>query len=420
MCGNDTTHRPHRGTLDRGTSRRGTPRTPGTTPRSVTPGAGGGGVSPGAPPVTAPSGVAVTVERAITIDVPRPLRPSVGVFFVKPRFRGIAQISFGATNPRVALVQHGSQLDIELNRAISQAVIQRTTYEITQREVSLMGSIADGVSQGQIRSGDALRLFLGARIRTLYVVQNWELEPIFPPEVSTNAIRAKVSLVFGRVTGQWNRKIFETQIFGVPVRIQLTGEVEFDFGISVGGWRMLVQLLARHGGSLGAAAEMAYLETHLVVGGAANGLLGFATPAIVVVGTPVVTFGIDYFWAHYITYLRRVGERRGLLNQAASGFIRRTFHPRSGRMYWYQGSSTGSRRRMRTAGIQLAEALLRDTPPEVLQAIVYRELDYHHRHQALTSDLTFRLGELWFAGRRLGAQGSHAAPAGGRSSVPFF
>jgi hypothetical protein len=418
LCGNSTTHRPARGPLNRGVTNRGNPpRAPGVVGGPV---GATGSAQAALGPAADPSGLALTIERSISINAPRSMRARVGMFYVKPRFRGIAQVTFGATNPRVELVLNNSQLDVELNQRITDAVIERTTIELGRSELDLMRNIAQGVHNGQIRSGSALRLALGTQISTIYVIRNWEIEPIDPPDITVNPVRAKISLVFGRATGQWTRQIFEMQAFGVPVRVALIGELEFDFGISVGGWRALTRLLARYGGSLGAATEMAYLETHLIAGGMVNGLLGFATPAIVVIGTPVVAFGLDYLWANYVEYLRRVGERRGLLNQAASGFIRRIFHPRSGRMYWFSGHPTGSRRRMRQAGVTLAEALLRDTPPEVLQAIIYRELDYHRRHQAIESDLFDRLGELWFAGRTLGAQGQRAAPAGGRDTVPFW
>lgn len=344
----------------------------------------------------APEGVALTVRRAMHIRAPS---VSLLKLYLKPSFRGQVEAQFGASNPQVELISRSGGTDIEFNQQVEGAIVAGIAIRIDHQQTAAVHRLRDTVIHGG-PIAEAFRRALGNFLAVRCSIRNWELEAIIPPEVQINYERPSVTVAFVRVTGEWQRQVFETRIHGIPARITLTGQIEFEVGLKALGWRDLIRAVAARSGQTAAVAGTERLGTQLGVR-LLNGLLGAAVPTIVVTGTLVVTFSTDYLWARYITYLRDEGERRGLANQFANGFIRRIFHPEHPDR-WLFNRPTGRLLEVRRAGIAVAERYLRHTPNDLLQMIVYRELDYHRMRGATVDDLIFRLGESLYRRRRLG------------------
>lgn len=348
---------------------------------------------------TTPTGTAFTIARDYSVNLPTGLQ--IRYFFIKPAFVGEVAIQFGSSNPELEIIRRSGQFDIEINRQVNELIQRNTTIEIQDSQLAILGSVgANLLICPPAAYVQAIRTVMATRIVETYNIQNWSAETIIPPILATSRIYASVALIFLRIIGTWQEKVYETTVFGVPARVLLTGEIELKIGLKAFGWDWIGRFLARHFGALGAAAQMEIMSAQLAVSGAINGILGIASPALVAAGTPLTTFLIDYAWANLIADIRDSGIRRGLLNQFASGYIRRIFYPTQPAL-WHANHPQGRAREARQQGIQIAARdVQRSSSLEILQAMIYTELDYHQQHQAEVTDLIVRLGEELFRGRR--------------------
>jgi hypothetical protein len=348
---------------------------------------------------TTPTGTAITIARDFSVNVPTSLQ--IRYLFLKPAFVGEIAIQFGSSNPELEVIRRSGQFDVEINRQVNELVQRNTTIEIQDRQLGILASVgANLLICPPAAYVQAIRTVLATRIVDTYNINNWGVETIMPPILTTSRLYASVALIFMRIIGTWSEKVYETTLFGVPARIILTGEIEFKVGLKAFGWDWIGRFLIQHCGTLGAAAQMEIMSAQLAVSGAVNGILGIASPALVATGTPLTTFLIDYAWANLIADIRDRGIRRGLLNQFASGYIRRIFYPRQSSL-WYANHPQGRAREARQQGIQIgARDVQRSSSIEILQAMIYTELDYNRQSQAQVSDLIFRLGEALFRGQR--------------------
>lgn len=345
-----------------------------------------------------PEGNALSLAHELEISPPGSL--SLSHFYLKPVFKGEVRVQFGSSNPELEIIRQSGRFEVEMNRQVNELVVERTTAEITDQQLGIIGQAGRNMIQSPVSGvANTMRSVLATRIVRAYQIGQSEIEFIMPPELGFNRLRMSASIVFMKIIGSWTRKVYETTLWGVPARVLLTGEVAFKVGLRTLGWEMIGRILARHFGTWGAAAQMEIMTAQLGIRGFANGLLGIYSPGIVAFGTPVVTFLIDYAWANLIHDIRTRGERRGLLNQFATGYIRRVFYPNQPNL-WHANHPQGRARSARGHGIQVAERDLRHRSADILQQLIYAELDTHGRHQAQVSDLIYRLGEALFRGQR--------------------
>lgn len=345
-----------------------------------------------------PAGTAVSIRREVEIPIPRGL--SLAYLSIRPIFRGQVAVQFGSSNPEIELIRQSGRFEVEFNQQLSESLTRTTTIEIQDEQLTILGNAIRQMTSSPAQAmASTLRTALATQIVRTYQVNNWSVEALMPPEVSFNRLRATVTVAFMYLVGTWAEKVYETTLWGIPARIILTGEIAFRVGLKALGWQWIGRIIASQVGPLTAAQEMQILTAQLSIRGFANGLLGIYSPGIVAFGTPVVTFLIDYAWAHLIQHVRQEGERRGLLNQFATGYIHRIFYPTQPNL-WYSNHPTGRQREARRHGIDVASRDCRRRPADILQQLLYAELDYHGHERAEVSDIVYRLGEALFRGQR--------------------
>ncbi len=378
-----------RGTQDRGTADRGTDR-------------GGRGLEPsdvmlaGSSRDSAPTGFRFTLREGLTVS-PRGLR--LEYLALKPEFTGEAEIRFGSTNPQLELIRRRSSTELEIRRQVEEGLVQTLTVRVQDAQLAMLGRCAEAIASGGEGAGDALQAVLATELAQHYEIADLEIEPI-PAEVVVNPWAATASVYFVRISGEWERIVFTTEILGVPAEVALVGRITLKAGITGGGWSRIATLLATRLGPAMSAAAFEALSAQLAVRGAVNGLIGLASPVIVPAATFALTALIVIAWTNYMEGVHAYAELGGYLNQFAFGYVRRVAYPRAGPHAWRGQTVTPSQAYWRDAGISAAEADLRRYTPEVLYQNLYVALDYAGNAQATVEDIATRLGfQLWEARR---------------------
>jgi hypothetical protein len=378
-----------RGTQDRGTADRGTDR-------------GRRGLEPsdlmlaGSSRDAAPTGFRFALREGLTVS-PRGLR--LEYLALKPEFTGEAEIRFGSTNPELELIRRRSSTELEIRRQVEEGLVQTLTVRVHDAQLAVLGRCAEAIASGGEGPGGALQAVLATELAQHYEIANLEIEPV-PAEVSVSAWRGTVSVYFLRLTGEWERLVYRTEILGVPAEVVLVGKITLKAGITGGGWSRIASMLATRLGPAMGASQLERLSAQLAVRGVVNGLVGLSSPVVVPAATFAITALIVIAWANYMEGVHAYAELGGYLNQFAFGYVRRVAYPRAGPHAWRGQTVTPSQAYWRDAGISAAEADLRRYAPEVLFLNLYVALDYAGNARATVEDIATRLGfELW-EGRR--------------------